>query len=134
MRQPAVERPVAVTVPNVKQAALLPHVLRPVLPAASVVTDKLNPYTALGTSCPSNQRIAHGEGVLASGNVHTDTLEGFWSLVERGIDGTHRSVSAEHLQGHLNECAWWCNHRDRTSDGVQSQLLLRRYAFVVAGR
>ncbi len=45
-----------------------------------------------------------------SGTIHTNTIEGFWSLVKRGLDGVYHSVSAKHLQGYLNEYAWRCNH------------------------
>jgi transposase len=46
------------------------------------------------------------------GDMHTNTIEGFWSLVKRGIAGTHHAVSAKWLQGYLNEYAWRYNHRD----------------------
>jgi hypothetical protein len=47
-----------------------------------------------------------------SGNIHTQTIEGFWSLVKRGISGAHHFVSVKHLQGYLDEYAWRYNHRD----------------------
>ena len=40
------------------------------------------------------------------GDVHTNPIEGFWSLVKRGIAGTHHAVSAKWLQGYLNEYTW----------------------------
>ena len=40
-----------------------------------------------------------------SGDVHTNTIEGFWSLTKRGIAGVFHSVSKRHLQGYLNEYA-----------------------------
>jgi transposase len=46
------------------------------------------------------------------GDMHTNTLEGFWSLVKRGITETHHAMSAKWLQGYLNEYAWRYNHRD----------------------
>lgn len=121
----------AVTVPNVRRVTLLPHVIKRVLPSASVFTDELNSYQALGKAGYDHQKIAHSQGVYVSGNVHTNTVEGFWSLVKRGIGGTHHAVSAKHLQGYLNEYAWRYNHRDKTSGEAQFRLLLRRAAFVV---
>ena len=38
--------------------------------------------------------------------MHTNTIEGFWSLVNRGITETHHAVSAKWLQVYLNEYAW----------------------------
>ena len=46
------------------------------------------------------------------GDIHTNTIEGFWSLVKNGIRGTHHAVSAKWLQGYLNEYVWRYNHRD----------------------
>ena len=50
--------------------------------------------------------------MYVSGTVHTNTIEGFWSLTKRGIGGVYHAVSAKHLQGYLNEYAWRYNHRD----------------------
>ena len=56
--------------------------------------------------------INHSEQVYVSGDVHVNTIEGFWSLTKRGIGGVYHAVSAKHLQGYLNEYAWRYNHRD----------------------
>jgi len=46
-----------------------------------------------------------------SGDVHTNTIEGFWSLTKNGTRGVYHSVSSKHLQGYLNEYAWRYSHR-----------------------
>lgn len=46
------------------------------------------------------------------GQVHTNTIEGFWSLLKRGIAGVYHSVSAKHLQTYVNEYSFRYNHRD----------------------
>ncbi len=56
------------------------------------------------------------------GDVHTNTIEGFWSLVKRGISGIHHAVSAKYLQGYLNEYAWRYNHRHDTTPMFKSLL------------
>ena len=71
-----------------------------------------------------HHRIHRTEGVYVSGTIHTNTIEGFWSLVKRGLGGTHHAVSAKYLQGYLNEYAWRYNRRkDRRA--MFEQLLLR---------
>ena len=57
-------------------------------------------------------RVNQSAKVYVSGDVHTNTIEGFWSLVKRKIDGSYHSVSAKHLQGYLNENAWRYNYLD----------------------
>jgi len=114
----------AVTVPNVKKATLFPHIQERVLPASIIYTDELGSYNQLGTAGYHHARVNHSEHVYVSGDVHTNTIEGFWSLMKRGIDGVYHAVSAKHLQGYLNEYAWRYNHR---SDGraMFETLLLR---------
>jgi hypothetical protein len=51
-------------------------------------------------------------GPNVDGDVHTQTIEGFFSLVKNGIHGVYHSVSARWLQGYLNEYAWRYNNRD----------------------
>jgi hypothetical protein len=43
---------------------------------------------------------------------HTNTIEGFWSLVKRGIGGSHHAISQKFLQSHLDEYAFRYNRRD----------------------
>lgn len=48
------------------------------------------------------------------GNVHVNTIEGFWSMLKRGMAGVYHSVSAKHLQSYINEYAFRYNHRGDT--------------------
>ena len=47
----------------------------------------------------------------ARGKVHTNSIEGFWSLLKRGIGGVHHSVSEKYLQSYINEYGFRYNHR-----------------------
>src|SRR5688500_17609308 len=85
----------AVTVPNVQRATVFPHITERVLPKSTVYTDELNVYDALGREGFKHSRIPHAEKVYVSGDVHTNTIEGFWSLTKRGIAGVYHSVSAK---------------------------------------
>jgi transposase len=102
---------VALTVENAKATTLMPHMRKRVLPASTVYTDEWHSYAQLGKSGYRHRRINHSEGVYVSGDVHTNTIEGFWSLVKRGISGTHHAVSAKFLQRYLNEYVWRYNRR-----------------------
>lgn len=103
----------AVPVRSVKSATLLPHVTERVLPATTIYTDEYRSYDALAYTDRgyTHHRIRHAERVYVSGHVHTNTIEGFWSLVKRGLDGVYHSVSRKHLLGYLNEYAWRYNQR-----------------------
>ena len=114
----------AVTVANVKRATLLPIVKQHVIPASTVYTDELKSYASLNREGFDHKSVNHSAQVYVSGDVHVNTVEGFWSLVKRGIDGVYHSVSRKHLQGYLNEYVWRYNHCN-TGRGQFQSLLLR---------
>lgn len=117
-------RVAAMTVENAKAATLLPNIQERILPASTVYTDEWKAYDQLGKRGYAHARIRHAQRVYVSGDVHTNTIEGFWSLVKRGLDGVFHGVSKQHLQGYLNEYAWRYNHRQEPHAHFQ-QLLLR---------
>jgi transposase len=114
----------AVTVPNAKGATLMPQVIERAIPASTIYTDEYRVYDRLTKLGFNHARINHSEKVYVSGDVHTNTIEGFWSLVKRGISGVYHNVSAKYLQGYLNEYAWRYNHRDNPKS-LFSLLILR---------
>jgi transposase-like protein len=118
---------VAVTVPNVKKVTLHSEIIERVLPKSTVYTDELKSYNGLKGQGYRHRRIRHAESVYVSGDVHTNTIEGFWALTKRGIGGVYHAVSAKHLQDYLNEYAWRYNRRNEPRGHFQ-QLLLRAAA------
>jgi len=94
------------------QESAFHHIESRVLPASIIYTDEAPAYRPLKAKGYHHRRIHHTARVYVDGDVHTQTIEGFWSLVKRGIGGTHHCVSAKHLQGYLNEYAWRYNRRD----------------------
>jgi len=116
-------RVMAVTVPNVARATVMPHITSRVLPMSTIYTDEYKVYNPLNRRGYFHDRIRHSEKVYVSGDVHTNTIEGFWSLVKRGIDGVYHAVSAKHLQGYLNEYAWRYNQRHSGRSKFEALLL-----------
>lgn len=58
---------------------------------------------------PAGQPLGKG---LRGRDVHTNTLEGFWSLLKNGIRGAHHAVGSGYLQSYVNEYVFRYNHRD----------------------
>jgi len=56
--------------------------------------------------------VNHSEKVYVSGDVHTQTIEGFWALLKGGLTGVYHGVSTDYLQNYLDEFVWRYNHRD----------------------
>lgn len=124
-------RVATVAVRNTKMKTLMPHLRTRVLPESVVYIDELKSYDDLKRAGYQHHRIHHAEKVYVSGDVHTNTIEGFWSLVKRGINGVYHAVSAKHLQGYLNEYTFWYNHRGEGRN--QFRTLLFRAALVPPG-
>ena len=57
-----------------------------------------------------------------NGDIHTNTIDGFWSLVKRGITGVYHSVSPDYLQSYINEYSFRYNHREDETPMFQTFL------------
>ena len=99
-------------VPDVKAATLVPFIREKVLPKSIIYTDELPSYDHLKELGYVHRRVHHASKVYVDGDKHTNSIEGFWSLVKRGIDGVYHAVSQKHLQAYLNEYAFRYNRRD----------------------
>lgn len=107
---------VAKAVPNVKRSTLVPFMRKQVSPDAVLFTDEFPAYDHMTRLGYGQLRIEHGSKVYVNGVIHTNSIEGFWSLVKRGISGVYHSVSSKHLQSYLDEYSFRYNHRsDETS-------------------
>lgn len=105
-------RIVAKTVPDTKRKTVIPHVKKKVLPESLVYTDEYMVYDSLNREGYRHDRVNHAQEVYVDGNVHVNTVEGFWSLLKRGISGVYHQVSSKHLQGYLDEYSFRYNHRN----------------------
>src|SRR5712692_10530586 len=102
-------RIVATVVPNTQAATLMPHVIERTMPESSVFTDEYVSYNPLEPMGYEHKRVHHATKVFVSGDAHTNTIEGFWSLTKNGIRGVYHSVGAHYLQTYLNEYAFRFN-------------------------
>jgi transposase-like protein len=105
----------AEVVPNVKASTLRPRVKDSVADGSAVYTDALASYNGLGVRF-SHKTIDHAE-TYVDGRVHTNTIENFWSLVKRGLNGTYVSVEPFHLFRYLDERVFTFNLREGTDYG-----------------
>lgn len=98
---------------DVKARALLPLLWKRVKPyqGETVYTDELASYNLLSKLGYRHGTVRHRANVYVSGDVHTNTIEGFWSLVKNGIRGVYHAVGPDYLQSYLNEYSFRYNHR-----------------------
>ena len=71
----------------------------------------------------SHKIIKHNLGVFKNGSYHTNGIEGFWSLLKRGIIGSYHYTSDKHLHRYCDEFAYRYNIRS-LSQGEQFNLTL----------
>jgi transposase-like protein len=102
----------AVVISDTTALTMYPHIRKQVRTGSEVFTDAYSPYNALHKSGFVHETINHDLGIFVTGNVHTQTIEGFWALVKRGIGGVYHAVSAKHLQSYLSEYVFRYNHRN----------------------
>jgi transposase-like protein len=106
----------AIAAKDVTGGTLLGAVHKFVLPKTMIFTDEWIGYDGIKNirgGDYKHRRIRHASGVYVRGNVHTNTIEGFWSLVKRGIGGVYHSVSQKYLQSYLDEYCFRYNRREQ---------------------
>jgi transposase-like protein len=84
-----------------------------------LITDDLNAYKNVGTAFEGGHKVVHHgrkEYVRWGTDIHSNTIEGVFSLLQRGIMGTFHSVSRKHLPNYLNEFQFRWNTR-KMDDG-----------------
>ncbi|RWX00883.1 IS1595 family transposase [Flavobacterium cerinum] len=103
--------------------------IRPILfeqikETATVITDGHGAYKGIDKNFNDHQIVYHNKDQYVNGIFHTNTLEGFWSLLKRNIDGIHHSVSAKHLQKYVDYMTMHYNYRKLTTHERFNLLIL----------
>lgn len=102
----------ATVIPNSRGQTLQRQVREYVVPSSILYTDDFHAYKKLGGKGGyTHRRINHSARVYVQGDVHTQTIEGFFGLFKSGVRGAYHAVSHKWLQGYVNEYAWRYNRR-----------------------
>ena len=100
----------AQVIPNVKRDTLQKAVLDRVGFGSTVYTDGWPGYDGLKAEKYIHETVTHIEEYVR-GNVHTQGIENFWSLLKRGLNGTYVAVEPFHLERYLDEQMFRFNNR-----------------------
>ncbi len=103
---------------NRKKHALQTQIRTHVKAGSAIYTDALMSYQGLREQGFEHQVIDHAEKYV-DGQVHTNGLENFWSLLKRGLKGTYVSVEEFHLFRYLDEQMFRYNFRELPHDGAR---------------
>jgi transposase-like protein len=89
-----------------------------------IMTDEFQSYRHALGKYPKHEMVTHSAGEYVRGDVHTNTVEGYFSLLKRGIHGTFHHVSKHHLHRYLAEFDFRYNARE-VSDAERAQSALK---------
>jgi transposase-like protein len=80
--------------------------------AVAIFTDEWPAYAGIGDHDTLHETVNHSQDEFVRGNVHTNTVEGVWSLLKRSIIGAFHHVSVKHLDKYLSELEWRYGNRE----------------------
>ena len=93
--------------------------------SARIFTDDGSGYRGIGKEfAGGHATVCHSMFEYARGDVHTNSVEGFFGMMRRGLDGIYHSVSRKHLHRYLSEFEFRHNHRALT-EGERAQRAIR---------
>jgi transposase-like protein len=121
----------ATVIPNRRKATLQAEVRRHAKAGSALYTDALLSYGGLESEY-AHQVIDHATRYV-DGQIHTNGIENFWSLLKRGLSGTYVCVEPFHLFRYLDEQSFRFNHRKLTDSErfsiVAKQVIGRRFTY-----
>ena len=111
------------SIENIREARR--EVTQSVKAGASLMTDEHLVYKGLSRRY-DHETVKHGVGQYVRGeDIHTNGIEGVWSLFKRQVYGIHHWVSPKHLQMYLGEMTWRYNRRDIDEGDRMNEFLTR---------
>lgn len=93
------------------QGTIKPVIGDMVEPGTLLITDGFGGYSGL-KSIYRHEIVNHEKDEYVRNSLHTNTIEGFFSMLKRMLRGTHICVSKKHMQKYVNECAFRYVYRD----------------------
>ena len=88
-------------------------------PEARMMTDNARWYRKIMKKYASHETVNHSKGEYVRGDVHTNTIEGVFSIFKRGMIGTYQHCGEQHLQRYLAEFDHRYNHREVQAKAIE---------------
>ena len=100
-------------IPNIRKKTLHKFVASTIRDEAEAIyTDELSSYIGIEDDDTIHRTVNHSAEEWVVGDVHTNSIEGVWSLFKRSIMGAFHKVSTKHLDRYLEELEWRFNNRN----------------------
>ncbi len=114
-------------VPEVSGKTLKPIMREQISKDTAIMTDEFGAYYGLDKEFKSHEKIRHNSKEYVRGRIHTNTIEGFFSILKRGLTGVYQHVSAQHLRRYIGEFDFRYNNR-HISDSDRTAIALKGIA------
>jgi len=101
----------SMVVESLKAQDLVPILQENIAAEAHVMTDEAGQYKGLSDVFFAHDFVSHGKGEYVRGQVHTNTLEGYFSIFKRGMKGVYQHCGKKHLHRYLAEFDFRYNNR-----------------------
>jgi hypothetical protein len=98
-------------VPNVNATNMKPIIKEQISDKSHLRTDESGVYLEVGKCFASHEVVNHSAKEYVRGDAYTNTVEGYFSILKRGIYGVYHHVSQEHLKRYLAEFDFRYNER-----------------------
>jgi transposase-like protein len=92
-------------------AHLVPILRANIAAETAVMTDEAGQYKNLNKEFASHEFVSHGADEYVRGKVHTNTIEGYFSIFKRGMKGVYQHCGEKHLHRYLAEFDFRYNNR-----------------------
>jgi len=119
-------------VANVKGETLRAIVGKHISAASRLMTDESNIYAGIGWNFAQHGTVMHSAKEFVRGDIHTNTVEGYFSILKRGITGVYHHVSEAHLRRYLVEFDF--RHNNRIALGINDEMRAERALVGVKGK
>jgi len=117
---------------NVSGKTLRPVVMSQVNPKSTLMTDTAGGYLHIGKQFARHEMVDHGADEYVRGDAHSNTVEGYFSVLKRGIVGTYHHVSEAHLKRYLAEFDF--RYSERSALGVNDEVRADRLIGGIVGK
>lgn len=109
---------------NIKGLEVSSLIRDSVRPGSKLMTDESPIYNFINRNDYDHESVHHSRKEWVRGDVHTNSIEGFWGQLKRSISGTHHSVSVKYLPFYVSEYVWKYNSNFSSLHPFASMLLL----------
>ena len=122
----------SIVVDDVTKATLLPILRENIAKEAIVYTDEAKQYTGIDKDFAEHDFTTHSKGEYGRGVVHTNTVEGYFSIFKRGMKGVYQHCGKKHLHRYAAEFAF--RYSNRVALGLDDVVRTDKALLGVAGK